>query len=249
MAVHNGVYPYRVGFTALQQPLDLELFEGPFDLLLTLVLRQEIDLFELPLADLIEQAMGEVGDARWDPDTTGELAVLLAATAELKLRRLLGDDEEAEPDEDALEARERLAARLIAYAPFQRAGEWLRARGGEATDVRYRRVALPGPLTPRPTRDDPYRLAVALAPLLLAQESPALGHLTSRRVNMPEVLSRLRQAIGLGRALSFERIIQGGDRLDEGMTLVATLELARRGEVTLEQPVAFGDITIQPAAR
>lgn len=234
--------------SALQQSLDLELFEGPFDLLLTLVLRQEIDLFELPLADLIEQSLGEVGEGRWDPETTGELAVLLAATVELKLRRLLGDDDEAEPDEDALEARERLAARLIAYAPFQRAGEWLRARGGAASGSRYRRVPLPGPLAPRQTREDPARLPQAITPLLEAAERPSLAHLTTRRVNMPEVLARLRQALGLGRALSFDRLIEGAGPLDEGMTLVAALELARRGEVALEQPVAFGDITIVPAS-
>jgi segregation and condensation protein A len=237
-----------MGQTALQQSLDLELFEGPFDLLLTLVLRQEIDLFELPLADLIEQSLGEVGEGRWDPETTGELAVLLAATVELKLRRLLGDDDDVEPDEDALEARQRLAARLIAYAPFQRAGEWLRSRAGAASGSRYRRVPLPGPIEARPAAEDPARLPVALAPLLVAPERPSLAHLAGRRVNMPEVLARLRQALGLGRALSFDRLIEGAGPLDEGMTLVAALELARRGEVSLEQPVAFGDITIIPAS-
>ena len=237
-----------MGASALQQSLDLELFEGPFDLLLTLVLRQEIDLFELPLVELIEQSLGEVGEDRWDPETTGELAVLLAATVELKLRRLLGEDDEAEPDEDALEARERLAARLIAYAPFQRAGEWLRTRGAEATGTRYRRTPLPGPREPAPVREEPARLSAAIAPLLIAAERPSLAHLGSRRINLPEVLARLRQALGLGRALSFDRLIDGAGPLDEGMTLVAALELARRGEVALEQPVAFGDITIIPAS-
>lgn len=236
-----------MGQTALQQSLDLDLFEGPFDLLLTLVLRQEIDLFELPLADLIEQALGQVGESRWDPETTGELAVLLASTVELKLRRLLGDDEDVEPDEDALEARERLAARLIAYAPFQRAGEWLRTRAGAASGSRYRKVPLPGPVAPRPAREDPARLPAAFEPLLVAAERPSLAHLSSRRVNLPQVLARLRQALGLGRALSFDRLTEGAGPLDEGMTLVAALELARRGEVSLEQAVPFGDITIVPA--
>ena len=94
--------------------MSLDLFEGPFDLLLTLVLREEIDLLELPLVDVVAGALGERADERWDADTAGELIVVLAAMTELKARVLLGEPAEEEPDADALEARELLAARLVA---------------------------------------------------------------------------------------------------------------------------------------
>src|SRR5215467_2743244 len=89
---------------ALQQPVDLDLFQGPFDLLLTLVLREEVDLFELPLAELVVAALGGEGEGRWDPATTSKLVVILAALAEVKARRMLGEPDEDEPDPDAEEA-------------------------------------------------------------------------------------------------------------------------------------------------
>ena len=78
---------------------------------------------------MVTAALGERARERWDTDTAGELIVLLAAMAELKARRLLGEPGEEEPDPDTLEAREALAARLVAYAPFQRAAAWLADRG------------------------------------------------------------------------------------------------------------------------
>ncbi|MBY0397895.1 MAG: segregation/condensation protein A, partial [Thermoleophilia bacterium] len=86
---------------ALQQPVALDLFEGPFDLLLTLVLRDEVDLLELPLVEVVTAALGERARERWDSGTAGELILLLAAMAELKARRLLGEAVDEEPDPDA----------------------------------------------------------------------------------------------------------------------------------------------------
>lgn len=235
----------RMSGPALRQPLEMELFEGPFDLLLTLLLREEIDLFELPLADLVEAALGEPAEPVWDADTTGELVIVLSALAEIKLRRLLGEPVEAEPDPEAAEARERLAARVIAYAPFRAAAAWLARRAGERAGPRYRRAPLDSALAAVP-RAAPGRLAEVMAPLLVAPPAPSLAHLTPRRISLPQALHRLRAALAAGRAVSFDRLVAGGDRLFEGMTLVAALELARRGEVTLTQVEPFGDIQISP---
>jgi segregation and condensation protein A len=230
----------------LQLPVDLDLFQGPFDLLLTLLLREEIDLFELPLADLVEDALGPTPIERWDLSTASELVVLLAALAELKARRLVGEQVDEEPDADALEARERLVARLVAYAPFQRAATWLLERFNANEGMRYRRAPL-GLATPAlaPT-EDPARLCAALNLLLIAPPEPSLSHLTSREVNMPALLTRLRNALTRGRSVSFEAIVAGKGVLEEAMTLIAALELARRGEATLRQEQAFGDIDITP---
>jgi segregation and condensation protein A len=230
---------------ALQQPLDLDLFHGPFDLLLTLVLRDEVDLGELPLAELVPAALGERGDERWDAPTSSELVVLLAALAELKARRLLGEPDDEEPDPDAVEARERLAARLVAYAPFQRAAAWLAERGVASSGPRYRRVPLADLAPPPAPREAPDLLAAALVRLLRAAPEPSLAHLTSRRVHLPGLLARLRDRLRSG-PVSFESLLGPGGPLEEGMQLVAALEVRRRGEAELTQPVPFGDITITP---
>ena len=228
----------------LQQDVDLDLFQGPFDLLLTLVIREEVDLFELPLAELIHAALGEHAGERWDVATTSELVVVLAAVAELKARRLLGEPEEDEPDLDSAEARERLVARLIAYAPFQAAASWLVERAEVTAGARYRRVPLALGPAPAPPKADPGDLLEALQRMLQSRPEPSLTHMGQARVSMPELLGRLRNALTFGREVSFDAVVDGRTPLEEALTLVAALELARRGEVRLSQAVPFGDITI-----
>ncbi len=231
---------------ALTQSVELDLFQGPFDLLLTLLLRDEVDLLELGLADLVAQSVGGHALERWDVEAASQLAVLLSALADLKSRRMLGEPADEEPDPDAVEGRERLAARLIAYAPYQGAAAWLADRGRDAEGPRYRRVA-PDPLTPAPPRDDVAALRAALERLVAAPPAPSLVHMGRPRRPFPEVLQRLRESLLRLRSVSFERMVDGADRLEEALTLLAALELARRGDAVLEQPEPFGDITIRAA--
>ncbi len=101
------------------------------------MLREEVDLLELPLVEVVSAALGDGARERWDTNTAGELIVLLAAMAELKAKVLLGEDADEEPDPDALEARELLAARLVAYAPSS----------GRPTGSPSVPVPVPGPAT------------------------------------------------------------------------------------------------------
>lgn len=229
---------------ALSQPMSLELFEGPFDLLLTLVLREEVDLLELPLAEVVKAAMGHRTDERWDTNTAGELVVLLAAMAELKARVLLGEAADEEPDPDTVEARELLAARVLAYVPFQRAARWMAERAQRAAGPRYRRVPLPAGAEARPVAEDPRALRGAFEALLVGPPEPSLDHIHARRVSLPQALERLEQALERARILSFDELTKGMPHLDEAITLMAALELARRGEVRLIQDEPFGDIAI-----
>jgi len=230
------------GASALRQPLDLELFEGPLDLLLTLVLREEVELLELSVAELVEAAFAADAHERFGCDAASELALLMAALAELKSRRMLGEPDDEEPDEDAVEAAERLAARVIAYAPFSRCGEWLAERADTHAGARYRRVVLaPAPAAPL---EDPARLREVLEQVVRARPAPSLAHLTPRRVDLPGLVRRVRGLLGRRRPISFDEVVADADRLEEGMTLLACLELARRGEADLDQERPFADITV-----
>lgn len=233
------------GRAALRQPLGLELFEGPLDLLLTLVLREEVELLELPVAELVAAALAEDAPRRFGNEAASELALLLCALADLKSRRMLGEPDEEEPEEDALEAVERLSARLVAYAPFRRTGEWLEARGAIHAGARYRRA----PLDPAPpsVREDPADLRAAMERLASPPPSPSLSHLTPRRIDLPSLLARVRGVLTRRRPTSFETLVAESDRLEEGMTLLACLELSRRGEATLAQERPFEDISIWKA--
>lgn len=234
----------------LRLPLELDLFEGPLDLLLTLVLRDEVDLGELPVAAVVQASLDP--DEPWDPPTAGELMVLMAALVDLKSRRLVGENEDdLEPDPEAEDVRERLVQKLVAYAPYQRAADWLRSRDGIDGAVHYRRISLGG-IPPAPATGTRAQLAAMMADVVRELPTPSLAHLNTGRVNVTEIITRIRAALATQPQVSFEAQLEAsGDPspLREGTTLLAALELAHRGEATLAQRERFGDITIARARR
>src|SRR3954449_5342785 len=113
--------------------LDLEVFSGPFDLLLTLVLREEVDLLEVELADIVLayldhlEAKGEL-----DLEVATEFLVLIAALLELKSRLMLAREEEELLDLEPDVAAEELLARMLEARRYRSAGAHLRALLGGA---------------------------------------------------------------------------------------------------------------------
>jgi len=100
--------------------LDLEVFNGPFDLLLTLVLREEIDLLEVDLADVVLAYIEHLErSGELDLEAATEFLVLIAALLELKSRLMLPSDEEEGLDLDPGEAADELLARLLEYHRYR----------------------------------------------------------------------------------------------------------------------------------
>src|SRR5215210_2671058 len=132
------------GVTVASLELDLEVFSGPFDLLLTLVLREEIDLLEVQLAEIVIayldhlEARGEL-----DLDVATEFLVLIAALLELKSRLMLPRDEDDLLDMQPGEAIEELLARMLEARRYRRAADHLAARLEGEHGVRYRSAPLP----------------------------------------------------------------------------------------------------------
>src|SRR4051794_20609840 len=97
--------------------LDLEVFHGPFDLLLTLVLREEIDLLEVDLAEVVLAYVEHLERAgQLDLEATTEFLVLIAALLELKSRLMLPADEEEGTELEPTEAADELLARMLEYS-------------------------------------------------------------------------------------------------------------------------------------
>src|SRR5436853_7091807 len=131
--------------------LDLDAFEGPFDLLLTLVLREELELGEVDVAEIVLAFCERLeAQGRLDLEACGEFLVLVAALLELKARALFPDEElelsELEPEE----AAEELARRLALYRRAKRGAELL-AELLEAAGDRYFRLG-PSVFAPRVER-------------------------------------------------------------------------------------------------
>ena len=106
--------------------LDLDAFEGPFDLLLTLVLREELDLVEVDVAGIVLAFLERLAEREeLDLDACGEFLVLVAALLELKARGLFPDEAAELSDLEPEEAAEELARRLAEYRRMKDAAGWL----------------------------------------------------------------------------------------------------------------------------
>ena len=110
--------------------LDLDVFQGPFDLLLALVMREEIELAELPIAEVVVAYIEHAyDDGVLDLESASEFLVLIAALLEIKVRLLFPGEEDEEEPFTAEEAEAELLARLMQYRRFAAAARWLtRAR-------------------------------------------------------------------------------------------------------------------------
>ncbi len=232
--------------------LDLEVFTGPFDLLLTLVLREEVDLLELALAEVVLAYLDHLEErGELELETATEFIVLIAALLELKSRLMLMGDEQEELDIEPEQAAEELLARMLDARRYRSAaahlGELLAAERG----VRFREAPLPPGLrrTIVPAADgsqDPDALGEAMGRLLQMPPEISLRHVSTQRVAVSERLALLRGLLRRG-AFSFEEAVRGADRMTVAVTLFALLELYKRGEADWAQEESFGDIAVRSA--
>src|SRR3954463_8854433 len=112
--------------------LDLEVFNGPFDLLLTLVLKEEIDLLEVDLAEVVLSYVEYLErTGQLDLEATTEFLVLIAALLELKSRLMLPGEDDDALDWEPEEAAEELLARMLEYARYKRAAAFMHERLAE----------------------------------------------------------------------------------------------------------------------
>jgi segregation and condensation protein A len=234
--------------------LDLEVFSGPFDLLLTLVLREEIDLLEVQLAEIVISYLDHL-DSRGELDleVATEFLVLIAALLELKSRLMLAREDDELSDFEPGEAAEELLARMLEAQRYRRAAEHLAARLAGEVGVRYRSAPLPPALRRTNLAEagavyDPRRLGAALGGLLRVPPQLALDHLTTPRVTTAERLTHLRALLRRG-ATTFDEAVRGADRVTVAVTLFALLELYKQGEATWTQAEPFGEISIAPSSR
>jgi segregation and condensation protein A len=238
--------------------LDLDVFAGPFDLLLSLVLREELDLLEIELAEVVLAYIEHLeSQGELDLEAATEFLVLIAALLELKSRLMLpGEETVEELDELApAEAAEELVERMLQYLRFRGAGAWMTGTHDHGQSVLSRTAPLPAELR-RVTVDaaerahDPEVLGRALGGLLRVPPPIDVRHMRAPRVTVGERLEVLRTLLRRG-SVSFDEAVEGADRVTTAMTVWALLELYKRGEAAWEQDEPFGPITMRstvPAA-
>ena len=233
--------------------LDLEVFAGPFDLLLTLILREEVDLLEVDLADVVISYVDFL-DSRGEVDLEAatEFLVLITALLELKSRLMLPGEEIEEIELDPGEAAAELLARLLDAHRYRAAayhlGELLRAQSG----YRFRSAPLPPELrnAALPIAQAVYkpdRLAQAIGSLLVLPPQVDVRHIPVPKVSVAERLAHLRALLRRG-SFNFDDAVAGADRVTVAVTLFSLLELYKQGELSWAQEAPFADIQVYAGA-
>jgi segregation and condensation protein A len=233
--------------------LDLDVFAGPFDLLLTLILREEVDLLEVDLADVVItyidhlEARGEL-----DLEAATEFLVLIASLLELKSRLMLPGEELEDLDLDPGEAAEELLARLLDASRFRAAAGHLQGRLEQESGSRFRSAPLPAHLrrASLPAASavyDPAALTAALVGLLAVPPPIDVRHIPVSKVTVASRLTLLRSLLRRG-GFNFDEAVVAADRVTIAVTLFALLELHKQGELTWTQDVPFGEILVSAAA-
>jgi len=236
--------------TVRELELDLDAFEGPFDLLLTLVLREELPLVEVDVAGIVLTFVERLAEREeLDLDACGDFLVLVAALLELKARGLLAGESDLD-DLEPEEAAEELAQRLEEYRRIKGAAEWLAERLSAERD-RFFRLG-PAPLAPRGERrlaqQDPQALAASLRLLVAEPPEVSLAHLELRFPPVSRFLEQFRAVLGRRQRFDFDHEVVGLSRVEQAVAFLALLELRRAGEISLEQAAPFAPIRVARAA-
>jgi segregation and condensation protein A len=234
------------------------VFEGPFDLLLHLILKEEVDLWEISLARIVDVFCAEVEQMdRVDLDHATEFLLIAATLVELKARRLLPGRDEVDVDEELLrfEQRDVLLARLLECKTFQDAAKVLNGRIAAASRSIGRTAGPEEPfrsLAPDPLERVALEAFVAAAARGLAPKvEPRVetDHVAPIRASVRDAIDTVLALLPESRAVRFRELTAGAHgKLEIIVRFLAVLELFKQGFVDLEQVENFGELLVRPLA-
>jgi segregation and condensation protein A len=234
----------RAKSQATQLELHLETFDGPLELLLMLIEQRRLPITQVSLAQVADQYLTQVrAQPSLDPELLADFLVIGGKLLLLKSRALLLTEEH---DEEVEEVASDLAERLATYRVFRAAAEVLREMElrGERMYSTQREPALaigPAPLLPvKP------EALLAVWRRFNAEPQPTQIELPGiTRASVDERRARILDALRTSSAVSF-RSMAGGTVDEVIATFLAVLELFRRGQIHIQQPVPFGDLVLLP---
>jgi segregation and condensation protein A len=229
-----------------------EVFEGPFDLLLHLISKRELDIYEVSLAAITEEYLAHLKDmVDLDLEVATEFLVVAATLIEMKAARLLPGPPR---DDDALDVSDRdlLIARLLEYRAYKEASARLQQLFTDNAGF-FARTTGPGEEFSR------------LAPDLLARVSPErfaeiafkalspkqvvhvdTSHITPIRVSVADAIEAMRAELMKRKRSTFRQLTRGvHHRLNLIVRFLAVLELVKRGEADVVQTGSFGEIDVE----
>lgn len=232
----------------------LEEFEGPFDLLLSLIAKHELEVTALALHLVTDDFLNFIkaqGD-HWDLETTTEFLVIAATLLDLKAARLLPSGEvEDEEDIARLEARDLLFARLLQYKAFKEVSSWFR----NEMDLNQKRVARLVSVEPAFANLLP-EVLIGLGPNEFARLAKkvfepkyepelTLTHLHAPLVSVAEQSQIIVEKIRICGTATFRSLVAGASVGEIVARFLAILDLFKQSQVVLEQAAPLADLFIR----
>ncbi len=232
--------------------VDLEVFKGPFDLLLQLISRRRLDITEVDLADITQDFLDSLkGIDQLDLETATRFLVVAATLVELKAARLLPREQQEELEDLLGEARDVLYARLLEYRAFRDVADQLAERlathghhhGREvALDPQWRRLVPDAELHVGP--EDLARMA-ALATAPRPEPTVRIDHIRRNFISIQDAAqSVLDRVLAPGDRAAFRSLVTGHNRGDAIVFFLSVLELYKLGHLDLEQQDHRGEMTV-----
>jgi segregation and condensation protein A len=233
----------------------LSNFDGPFDLLLSLIAKHELDITEVALGAVTGDFIAYVRQAESadELDEASEFLVVAATLLDLKIAGLLPQGELVDAEDVALlEARDLLFARLLQYRAFKQAAAWFGGNWDAESRRHVRSVRLEERFRAR-TPELVWTLSVqdfaALAALAFApKEIPTVGldHLHAPLVSIREQAAVVVGMLRRGEPMTFRQLVAGAEQ--KGVVVarfLAVLELYRRAAIAFEQLEPLGELTLR----
>ncbi len=255
-ATPGGVLTKRAADTAFTVHLDV--FEGPFDLLLGLISKHKLDITEVALAQVTDEFIAHIraqqtAETEWDLGQASEFLLIAATLLDLKAARLLPQSGPQDEEDLALiEARDLLFARLLQYRAFKDIAATFADRMSRAGRRTARQAGLDpefaGLLPELVIGVTPEQLARIAARAMVPKPIPTVGldHLHAPAVSVREQAVHLVSRLRRERTLSFRSLVSDADStLVIVARFLAILELFRDASVTFDQAEALGELTVR----
>ncbi len=234
----------------------LDMFEGPFDLLYHLIEKNEVDLYDIPIADITGQYLEYLDNLKFfDMEIASEFLVMAATLIHIKSRMLLPKEPALDP-EDELDPRQQLIERLIEYKKYKDVTDEFRKR-----EAIYQKRHFRGPSGIKVNEEfelltldaNAYDLCQVFARAmkryiaLYNEDYDFQRKLQKEGITVADRINYIRKMISTLGGLTFKSLIEGCvSRENIVVTFLALLELIKEREIIIEQTRIFGDITIKP---
>ena len=233
--------------------IKLDIFEGPLDLLLYLIKKNEIDIYNIPIALITEQYLGYLKMIKeLNLDLAGEYLVMASTLIHIKSRLLLPASEE--PEEDEEDPRAELVRQLLEHKKFKDIAENLAGRPLLERDV-FIRTAVLSEAIEKPTTDEEELIEASVFDLIEAfhrmisqMDKKVLLEIDLEKLSLTDIINDVMDQLSVTRSITFDDLLkEKRDRRRIIYTFLAILELIKLRMIKAYQTSMFGVIRIFPA--